>query len=276
MNKLFQITCARSLSLTVVTLMCLSLIIGTATSVMAAEKTPPGSFLVYRASSTSQLIDQVKNNPTVAKRYARHFGKSQSELAGYFEKNLEVLTLDRPYKVKSYYIGRSGKVYTKTKLLPKGSVVFATPNDGPVLSWSCGNPLTSALAKNADKPVTKTKGSTEQIPPETKTLPIAPETIAAAAVTAPPGFVTEIAPALAVPQTLGAIAFPPIAVPPLLSASNPAFLLPLLGVPFLAPTPEPDPDPDPDPVVPEAGSTLLALSAVAPLGIAAARRRFKK
>ena len=194
----------------------------------AKEQTPPGSFLKYRATTVSELTSQVSKDTQVNLRYAQHFGVSADRVAAYFKYNLKLVTLKSPCKVQSWYVNKDGKRICKTKLLPKGTLVFADKSGAPLLAWSCGNPLRASLPHNtvakAKEPVTATAGMTEEVglaaEPETLVLANPIETVAAAAVTAPPGFIAQTLPALATAQQIaaapifGAAALPSIAAIP--------------------------------------------------------------
>lgn len=120
-----------------------------APAALAKEKTPPGSFLEYRVRTVGELVDQVSKYPTVKARYARHFGIRPQEVAGFLSDGLRLVSLKSPEKVRSWYIGKSGDAYSKTKLLPKGTQVFVAKDGKPLLSWSCGNPLRDRPAQQA-------------------------------------------------------------------------------------------------------------------------------
>ncbi|MCX8052813.1 MAG: PEP-CTERM sorting domain-containing protein [Armatimonadetes bacterium] len=138
----------------------------------------PGSFVRYSIRSVEDLVDQVTNNPVVAKRYAEHFGTSPEKLARYFQNNLTVITLKSPVKVRTYFISKNGRIASKHRVLPAGRQVFATLSGEMLIETDCGNPLTKKLP-----PVeTKVKGTTEAIPP----LPAAEEVAFAPPVEAGP------------------------------------------------------------------------------------------
>lgn len=121
----------------------------------------PGSFLTARAESVSALVSQISSNQKVAARYARHFGVSPEELVTYFQNNLKLVTLDRPYSGITYYVSKNGTVKAKQRLVPAGSRVFATADGKPILDWRCGNPFTTRLPAPKPKPVAKKPITTE-------------------------------------------------------------------------------------------------------------------
>jgi len=213
------------------TLICTLLSIALASALIsaaaAAERAPAGSFLTHRVTSVNQLCDQMQTDPAVRLRYARHFGVSPDEITDYFAKNIKLVSLDEPLRTTTWYVGKSGKVYTKTKLFPKGTMVFADMSGKPLLSWSCGNPVTAHLPV-VKKPVE-----------EVKVLPTV-ETIAAAAITAPPAPEVLATTPVAAPPPTGVFSVPPVAIPP--AVSNPSlWWLPMLAL--IPPPPPPVPEP---------------------------------
>lgn len=133
---------------------------------------PPGSFFRVRVTTVKQLVEHVRKDSVVRKRFARHFGINEKYIADVFAKNLHLVSLKKPLRVTSYYIGRKGRIYTKTKLLPKGTMIFADKTGHPVIAWSCGNPLTKKIIKpQKDKELVK--GS----PPEEVTKPVPEQVI---------------------------------------------------------------------------------------------------
>ena len=217
----------------------------------AREKTPAGSFLQYRATTVSELTSQVSSDSAVRSRYAKHFSISSDLVSDYFAKNIKLVTLKAPVKAQTWYVGKDAKVYQKTKLLPKGTLVFATKEGEPVLMWSCGNPLRASLpVYYAEKPKTQNKagaaagavvaakdtGNTPATTPsddvqvmaqdsvadqlvETKVLANPVETVAAATIAAPPAPAAIAAvPAVAAPPAAAAVAVPSVAVAPAVAA----------------------------------------------------------
>lgn len=188
------------------------LILGsTAASVATAmERTPPGSYLVYRATTVGELRQQLATNKLVQARYSKHFGMSPQQLDKFMASNLQLVALKAPLLVETWYINRYNKVTTKKKMLPTGTMVFATKTGEPVLSWSCGNPL------RADIPEVKVKADTP-IDVQTKVLASPVETISSAVITAPPApAVVSIAPIEAAPP-LAFVSAPAVSMPPLIA-----------------------------------------------------------
>lgn len=112
------------------------------TSCAKGQFCAPGSFLAAKVDSVDALVKQVTSNPSVAKRYANHYGVSPDKVAAYFRANLKVVTLQKPLKTTVYFVGqKSGKIRSKTKIIPAGSKIFVGPNNTPLVDMKCGNPL---------------------------------------------------------------------------------------------------------------------------------------
>ncbi|MEN6356023.1 MAG: PEP-CTERM sorting domain-containing protein [Armatimonadota bacterium] len=128
------------------------------TAAVAATRTDPGSFLVYKADSVDSFVKQILSNKRVAARYARHYGISPDKLGKYFFENISIKTLDKPYVTTVYFISNGNVIKQKQRVLKTGSKVFVGPNGRPLLEWRCGNPLGTKLPP-APKPVAKNTGS---------------------------------------------------------------------------------------------------------------------
>lgn len=208
-------------------------------SAAAKQKTPPGSYLKYRARTVGELLEQVKSDQTVRMRYAKRFGISPDSVHEYLNDGLQLVTLKSAITVQSWYISTNGSARAKTKLLPKGTLVFADSSGTPLLAWSCGNPI------GKKTPRTATKGMQEQIAqataPEATAVPIASEPTTqvlpgpveeiAAPINIEPGLLTEAQPliiAYAEPTIVAAM--PAIdAIPPVISAGSRLSGLPVLA-----------------------------------------------
>lgn len=203
------------------------------TAACSAERTPPGSYLVYRVSTVSELRSEIAKNSLVRARYAKHFGVSPSELNAFFATEVQLVALKSPVRTQCWYVNKSGGLSAKSKLLPTGTMVFATRDGQPLLSWSCGNPLSAKLPQKKmakaqqklAKPETKVMASTNEVvngqpkPVETK-VANSLEVITNAAITAPPApAVVSIAPVEAAPA-LATIAAPAVSVAPAIAAAS--------------------------------------------------------
>lgn len=185
-----------------------------ASPIWAAWKMPPGSFLKYRAATVGDLTNQISTDPTVKMRYARHFKVSPDEITRSFNSDLQLIALKNPLRTTVWYIDKNGKAFKKSRVLPKGTMVFATKSGKPVLSWSCGNPLSTKLeAPKVEKVVTK---PTPVDPVVTKVDPSV-ETITAATITAVPAVLTE------------AVAVEPVAAIPIIGSPSLSAVAPVIS-----------------------------------------------
>ncbi|MHB9038238.1 MAG: hypothetical protein ACYC64_16400 [Armatimonadota bacterium] len=183
----------------------------------AAQRADPGSFLVYKADSVGAFVNEIQANKTVTARYARHYGTSPDKLGTYFLENLQIKTLQKPYRTTVYYISKGNVIKQKVRVLKAGSRVFVGPDGLPLLEWRCGNPLGTKLPP-APKRLTKAKTNpapdTGSPAPDWAVAPAPVLEIAAQAAEALPQAVPIAAtPALAlqnaVPAIGGAFAVPP-------------------------------------------------------------------
>jgi hypothetical protein len=207
--------------------------------------TPQGSFLNYRAATVNELVYQASRSAEVRARYARHFGVKPDRIPPYL-RTLKLTALKSPARLQSWHYDKNGKYQTRTENFPKGTLVFAGMDGKPVLSWSCGNPLSrpnvelalkqydaatkksaAVVAKTAAQPaVVAAKPETEPTQPiETKVLANEPEIVTAPPVeiasdpTATVAEATEAA-ALPLPEPLVVAQLPDIiAVPAAVAAT---------------------------------------------------------
>jgi hypothetical protein len=98
----------------------------------------------------------VRANPTLASRYAKHFGTTNYGVADYFGKRVSLIRLRKATTTYVYYYNSHGQVSRGRRVMPAGTLVFATESGEPVLDWRCGNPLRSSLPiREAIKPGNK-------------------------------------------------------------------------------------------------------------------------
>jgi hypothetical protein len=117
-----------------------------ASSEAQAVRMPRGSFLIQPARSAAQLAKQVRTNPVVARRYARHFQVPAPEFAHYAQHQLGLRRLPRGGVFRVFFIRADGSIGSRVRYLPRGTLVFLHVRSGrPVLLGICGNPLTAAL-----------------------------------------------------------------------------------------------------------------------------------
>ena len=108
---------------------------------------PRNAYLVRPVASVKDLANQIRTEPMVAQRYARHFGRSAWELAEFFEENLRLSRLERDQMFNVYYAPPDNRLMVVRKTLPKGTLVFVNKRDNkPVLKADCGNPLTPVVS----------------------------------------------------------------------------------------------------------------------------------
>jgi hypothetical protein len=125
----------------------LGLLAGTAIAVESIAVVPRNSYLVRPVTSARELANQIRTEPVVAQRYARHFKRSAWEFADYVEKNLRLTRLERAQTFNVYYAPPDNRLLVVRRTLPKGTPVFVEKHSGkPILKANCGNPLTPAAS----------------------------------------------------------------------------------------------------------------------------------
>jgi hypothetical protein len=186
----------------------------------------PDAFLNYQVSSTSELVAELQAKPGLRRRYARHFGVSESRVIEFVKNALVPYRLPASRTVLAYGVNRSGAIYAVRTRLPKGTRVWATRSGEPVLKWLCANPLTRVLpgTRLASGP----RPSRLPVAGRAPTLaPLAPFTAEIVPpeippVLAPPPVSFTLIPPPVVPEVL-----PPPVTPTAAGRPNAAFLLPL-------------------------------------------------
>ena len=125
----------------------LGLLAGTAIAVESIVVVPRNSYLVRPVASARELANQIRTEPVVAQRYARHFRRSAWEFADYVEKHLRLTRLERAQTFNVYYAPPDDRLLVVRRTLPKGTPVFVEKRSGkPILKANCGNPLTPAAS----------------------------------------------------------------------------------------------------------------------------------
>lgn len=109
------------------------------------EPTGPDSFLEYQVESTDELVDVLRTNPTLRRRYARHFGVPESKAVDFVRRALVPHRLTESRDVTVYGVTKSGRIYPVRTRLRKGTRVWANRSGKPILKWLCANPMTRAL-----------------------------------------------------------------------------------------------------------------------------------
>ncbi|MCS7190969.1 MAG: hypothetical protein NZ843_05145 [Fimbriimonadales bacterium] len=120
---------------------------GTAIATESLAVVPPNSYLIRPVTSARELANQIRTEPVVAQRYARHFKRSAWEFAEYVEKNLRLTRLPQAQVFNVYYTRPNEQILVVRRTLPKGTPVFVEKKTGkPILKANCGNPLTPAVS----------------------------------------------------------------------------------------------------------------------------------
>jgi hypothetical protein len=226
----------------------------------ARQLARPGSFVYYATYTVGDLVEQVTNNPRVARRYSEHFGVSPDKLPDYFKMNLKLVTLSKPTRVTTYFVSKHGRVLSKQRTLPAGRQVFVTVGDKLFLEAGCGNPLTKQM------PVVKT-----EVKPSVEVV----------AAPLPEALTNEVAPTIVeevLPQVEEVAALPPVVAAPIGSFRSGVNILDFVEVlaPVVAGLQYVQASKDQPPVVPEPASmTPVALASAGVAGFYIRRRRMR-
>jgi len=125
----------------------LALLTSVAIAAESIAVVPRNSYLIRPVASARELANQIRTEPVVAQRYARHFKRSAWEFADYVEKHLRLTRLERAQTFNVYYSPPDDRLLVVRRTLPKGTPVFVDKRSGkPILKANCGNPLTPAAA----------------------------------------------------------------------------------------------------------------------------------
>jgi len=196
----------------------------------AAERPRPGSgaFLVYKAHSVGDLVQQIGANRLVAARFTRHFGVSTAALITYFQRNVRLATLKRPLRTTVYYILKNGSTVGRMHLLPSGAHIFATSDGRPILESECGNPMVKTLP-SVQVTLPKTTPPLPAKPAQVAIVTEIPTVLVEAAPVLEMGLPSAPMPVLAavaptVAPVVAAVPAPPISLPPALMAAVPALI----------------------------------------------------
>lgn len=105
------------------------------------------AFNHFQVDSVDELVEAIQDNPTLLKRYAKHFRVSESEVISYVKSVLVPSTLKKDTVFDVRGVTRTGKIYSVRTKLRKGTRIWATRSGVPVLKWACGNPLLARLPR---------------------------------------------------------------------------------------------------------------------------------
>jgi hypothetical protein len=186
----------------------------------------------------------VKHDPSLSARYARHFGSTNYGVSEYFGKRLTLIRLRKPATTYVYYYNSSGNVARGRRVMPAGTLVFATESGEPVLDWRCGNPLRPNLPvrqaiRRTDKSpsmakagsVTEAKGTATGHPVKVATAPPDADRVIEKVLAATPA---EFAPVATITPTsleaVAAAAAGPLTTSPMIPAAAGAALPPIAEV----------------------------------------------
>ncbi|MFY9235408.1 MAG: hypothetical protein WAO58_13225 [Fimbriimonadaceae bacterium] len=110
-----------------------------------AQRLPRNSFVRKPVYSITQLIEHVKTDPVVLKRYLRHYSgsdvqvKTKEDLIRYF-RTLKTGKIMKTEKMKIYRVNKYGVIDWTMQTTKAGTLAFFDPNGRPMLIKSCGNP----------------------------------------------------------------------------------------------------------------------------------------
>jgi hypothetical protein len=228
-----------------------------AMSVVALAQHPGrNSFLVVSAHTTSELVQQVRENPTIRDSYERHFQMNESQLYTYL-RTLHPVRLDDDQVFTIYSVPPGGELKAHTQRLKKGELVFADMNGTPILRARCGNPLVGA----PPGVIPQEEVSGPNAGPKLLDVPVA-ETV--------PNIPLAMAPAP--PIVPEEVAITPVPVPPVTTVASQSIpIWPLLALPIIGGSTHGGGTPG-GPPVPEP-TTMVALAAGASALLARRRKK---
>ena len=215
----------------------------------ATSRTPPGSFLRHRVSSTSDLVNQVQNDKVVGLRYRNFYHTDRDKVVDVF-KGLRLIPLPETRKLRVYYYDAHGRVVSEARTIRKGTPVFVDIYGNPVLEVKCGNPVATKLPE--------VKVSQALPPPPVSSFTVTPDVFPAVPELPPfPPTETTFAEFMVPGQPAAAEA----ALPEVLARHGRSFPF----IPFWWPDDDDDHPPVPEPV-------SLVLSGIGPAGLGIYRR----
>ena len=111
-----------------------------------AQKMEHNAFLTKPVFTTQGLVDQLKQNKVVRKRYEAHYKVKAPTIERYFKK-LRLRPLTTTAKRLVYNVDKNYVVRSRTITFRKGTLVYVDPKGRIVLKRSCGNPMTSIIPR---------------------------------------------------------------------------------------------------------------------------------
>ncbi len=142
------------------------------------EPNSPDSFLRYQVDSTSELVQEVRTNAVLRKRFAKHFGVSETEVVEFVRRALIPYRLPQERTVTVYGVRKNGQIYGVRQRMKKGTRVWANRSGVPVLKWLCANPMTNTLPIMPRPPRTAMLPRTTQVaalPPNIPVTRVSPQ-----------------------------------------------------------------------------------------------------
>lgn len=107
---------------------------------MSFARSEPNAFLNKVATTTPELVAQVKKDPEVMSRYMRHFGMTRDEVIDYLGAlKVGKLNSDGVYLV--YNAQEWEELQAKVVFFKKGTTVWMDEKGAVILKMSCGNPM---------------------------------------------------------------------------------------------------------------------------------------
>lgn len=169
------------------------------------------AFLRKPVFTTKQLTSQVKADPTVLRRYEKHFQTGEKGLVEYMD-GLHLQPLKETKRYLVYNV--DGQLHIGKKLLTmrRGTLVFADKTGKPIMKRSCGNPMVSYIPPRGET-------SNDFAPPKPIALEAPPE---------PETFTASVEPPIAFVDT-GVVPTAGVDAPPSPTPLTPAQPLPLAG-----------------------------------------------
>lgn len=211
-----------------------------------AQRLPRNSFVNKPVYSTWQLVEHVKKDPVVAKRYMKHFGMQKDQLIRYLL-TLRTARMPRTEMMQVYNVDKWGIIRSRLLRVSKGTLVWIDPQNRPVLIRSCGNPTKYGPPPEEWRDVPRFLIENKIVPEEAVT----------------PEELVEVQPDMALEDYIPPVGLTPPDTevpPPVVYRSRPSFIPIPLPIPFTRTRTKPcDVIPGPAAVVSFGGTAIAAL-----------------